>query len=109
MISKAGYWIMKSVCVCVVYFLNLVGVGGQIRKLENFDDLSGGGKVCNIDEQFVPYGTSIKHEILLNYRDSVGNIANYSHRNSKKTCLRGPIYKGCWERENYSERNMLYV
>ena len=41
-------------------------------------------------------------DVLLNYYYSVSNIANCSHRDSKKTCLRGPIYKGC------SERNMLY-
>jgi hypothetical protein len=57
---------------------------------------------CTIDEQFAQCGISTKHDVLLNYFDIVGNIVNFSRRDSKKTCLRGLIYKGC------SERNMLY-
>ena len=58
--------------------------------------------MCTIDEKFVQNGISTEHDVLLDYCDSAGNIANCSHRDSKKTCLRGPIYKGC------AERNMLY-
>jgi hypothetical protein len=78
--------------------------------LENFDELSVGGKVYTIDAQFFHYSIATKHVVLLNYFSGEVKITNCSHCDSKKTCLRVRIHKGCSEkhRTNCSESNMHY-